>query len=148
MLRPYTGCMATATFGHLVYFVKAENISFYKTLFGELGWKPGMDEPGFLGLWAPDGRGSMWFMGNAKPVANDYDGPGLNHVGLDMASVDDVKAFATWLERNGVQALFGTPRYHPEFSRGDDVYYQVMFESPDRILFEVAFIGKTPASSS
>jgi hypothetical protein len=134
--------MLTATFGHLVYNVNTSNFPFYKTLFVELGWKAGAHEAGYLGLWAPDGRGSIWFMGNAKPVVNDYDGPGLNHLGLDLPSVDAVKTFAEWLTRNNVAPLFGTPRYHPEFSRGDDVYFQVMFESPDRILFEVAYIGK------
>jgi hypothetical protein len=134
--------MLTASLGHLVFFVKANNLPFYKTLFVELGWKPGADEAGYLGLWAPDGKGSIWFMGNASDAVNDYDGPGLNHVGLDVRSVDDVKAFADWLSGNKITPMFGTPRYHPEFSRGDDVYFQVMFESPDRILFEVAYIGK------
>ena len=42
----------------------------------------------------------------------------------------------------GVQPLFDTPRHRPEF-RDDpkETYYQVMFESPDKVLFEVVYSG-------
>jgi hypothetical protein len=46
------------------------------------------------------------------------------------------------LQQHGIQALFDTPRHRPEFcSSPDNTYYQVMFESPDRILFEVVYTG-------
>ncbi len=39
-----------------------------------------------------------------------------------------------------------TPRHRPEFSQGpDQTYYQVMFESPDRVLFEVVYTGPKQA---
>ena len=35
-----------------------------------------------------------------------------------------------------------TPRHRPEFSASEhDTYYQIMFESPDRVLFEVVYEG-------
>jgi hypothetical protein len=47
-----------------------------------------------------------------------------------------------YLREHNVQPLFETPRHRPEFSAGpDQTYYQVMFESPDRILFEVVYTG-------
>jgi hypothetical protein len=37
--------------------------------------------------------------------------------------------------------LFETPRHRPEFSSEDSTYYQIMFESPDRILLEFVYTG-------
>jgi hypothetical protein len=48
----------------------------------------------------------------------------------------------TYLKQHGIKALFETPRHRPEFSGSEaETYYQVMFESPDRILFEVVYTG-------
>jgi hypothetical protein len=50
------------------------------------------------------------------------------------------------LRERGVGLLFGTPQHRPEFAQGEDqTYYQVMFESPDRILLEVVYTGPKPA---
>jgi len=47
-----------------------------------------------------------------------------------------------YLKKAGVPALFETPRHRPDFcSSPDQTYYQVMFESPDRLLFEVVYSG-------
>ena len=44
--------------------------------------------------------------------------------------------------RAALQHLFETPRHRPDFAHGEDTtYYQVMFESPDRILFEIVYTG-------
>jgi catechol 2,3-dioxygenase-like lactoylglutathione lyase family enzyme len=134
--------MAQASVGHLVYYVKPENLDFYKTLFAQCGWTSGHQEATFAGMNAPDGSGvGVWFMGFAKPVANDYDGPGLNHLALHTRSIADVDEITAWLAARGVTALFETPRHRPDFSPPDGTYYQVMFESPDRILFEIVYIG-------
>ena len=51
-------------------------------------------------------------------------------------------ATAEYLTKLGIAALFETPRHRAEFSAGEgQTYYQVMFESPDRILFEVVYTG-------
>jgi hypothetical protein len=62
---------------------------------------------------------------------------------VSQADVDQVAAY---LGERGVAALFETPRHRPEFS-GDasQTYYQVMFETPDRILVEVVYTGPKSA---
>ena len=80
-------------------------------------------------------------MDGAKAVGNDYDGPGMNHVAIAAASQADVDATVGYLHDRGIEVLFDTPRHRPEFSGEGTTYYQVMFESPDRVLFEVVYTG-------
>ncbi len=133
--------MRNSTMGHLQINVHPQNVAFYKDLMCFLGWSPLYEDPGMVGLACAQGS-SLWFAGCAKEVANDYDGPGVNHLGIAVESQADVDATAAYLREHGVQALFETPRHRPEFcSTPDKTYYQVMFESPDRILFEVVYTG-------
>ncbi len=128
-------------FGHIQFNVQPANLSFYKELITFLGWPVIMEGDDFFGVGGPTGD-SLWFIGYVKPVSNDYDGPGMNHIALAAASQADVDAVVAYLADRGVPALFETPRHRPEFARGpDQTYYQVMFESPDRILWEVVYIG-------
>ena len=53
----------------------------------------------------------------------------------------DVDATASYLREQQVEMLFGTPQHRPEFSSEGNTYYQVMFETPDRILLEVVYTG-------
>jgi hypothetical protein len=70
----------------------------------------------------------------------------MNHLGIGAASQVDVDAAVAYLAERGVAALFETPRHRPEFSGSEEqTYYQVMFESPDRILFEVVYTGPKSA---
>jgi catechol 2,3-dioxygenase-like lactoylglutathione lyase family enzyme len=132
--------MIQTTFGHIVFHVDPANIPFYKALTQFLGWQPIFEAEGFLGT--AHGDGSIWFMGMAKAVENDYDGPGMNHFAFAAASIADVDSTTAFLTEQGVAHLFETPRHRPDFSRDEShTYYQVMFESPDRILFEVVYIG-------
>lgn len=128
--------------GHMQFNVSAANLGFYRTLLGELGWQTIYDDEGMLGMLAAGGQ-SLWFAGYAKEgVSNDYDGPGLNHLAFSAASAAEVDAVAAALAGRGVELLFETPRHRPEFSRSEaDTYYQVMFETPDRILLEVVYTG-------
>jgi catechol 2,3-dioxygenase-like lactoylglutathione lyase family enzyme len=133
--------MVKSTVSHLQINVHPQNIPFYKDLLGFIGWSVLYEDLGMLGVG--DGLGvSLWFAGLTKNVANDYDGPGMNHLGLKVDSQGDVDQVVAYLQQHGVPALFETPRHRPEFSAGPDkTYYQVMFESPDRILFEVVYTG-------
>ena len=131
--------MQTA-FGHLQINVKAANIAFYRELFRFLGWQALVDTDGMVGVGDANG-GSLWFIGESKDVANDYDGPGVNHIALRASSIADVDEAVTYLRQHNVAALFETPRHRPEFSGEGQTYYQVMFESPDRLLFEVVYTG-------
>jgi catechol 2,3-dioxygenase-like lactoylglutathione lyase family enzyme len=115
--------------------------SFYRDLFAFLEWPVIYDGDGMLGF-AGKSNDSLWFIGQAKDAANDYDGPGVNHIGIGASSQADVDATVTYLQDQGVAPLFETPRHRPDFAQSEqDTYYQVMFESPDRVLFEVVYTG-------
>lgn len=126
---------------HMQINVRPENLRFYKDLFPFLGWKTiYADDNGFA---AADGNGtSLWFLTQVKDVANDYDGPGVNHLGIGVGAQADVDAAAKYVAERGISHLFDTPRHRPDFSGdGPDTYYQVMFETPDRILMEIVYTG-------
>jgi len=65
----------------------------------------------------------------------------MNHLGIQTTTQSEVDETVAYLQDKGITALFETPRHRPEFSSPGNTYYQVMFESPDRILFEVVYIG-------
>jgi len=65
----------------------------------------------------------------------------MNHLAIGAESVADVDATAAWLTGRGIERRFETPRHREEFSGEGQTYYQVMFESPDRVLFEVVYSG-------
>ena len=125
---------------HIQFNVRAENVPFYKDLFSFLGWGVEHDGSGVLGLAGKNGE-SIWFIGEAKDVSNDYDGPGMNHFAIGAESQADVDAAAEHLTGKGVEMLFETPRHREEFSGGGNTYYQIMFESPDRLLLEFVYAG-------
>ncbi len=129
--------------GHIVFMINPANAAFYKDLLTFLGWQVIFEEGGSIGLAAAGA--SLWFMGIAKPVSNDYDGPGMNHLALQTKQQKDVDTSAAYLTGKGVALLFETPRHRPDFSSEGSTYYQIMFESPDRILFEIVFMGPKDA---
>lgn len=137
--------MPSASLGHLQFNVQPENLAYYRDLLSFLGWQVLYDVEGMVGMGGPHDS-SLWFAGQCKPVVNDYDGPGLNHLGLNVPNQADVDAAVDYLRGQGVALLFDTPRHRPEFSSGDaHTYYQVMFETPDRILLELVYIGPKAA---
>ena len=125
---------------HLQINVQSANLPFYKALMAFLGWSVLYEGEDMLGV-GNGGKTSLWFGAPLKEAANDYDGPGLNHLGIGTETQADVDATVAFLAERGVPALFETPRHRPEFSGPDSTYYQVMFETPDRILIEVVYIG-------
>jgi len=129
-----------STFGHLLINITLTNISFYKEFFEFLGWKVVYDETDMLGVLDAN-KSSLWFGNVMKQTTNDYDGVGMNHLAISVANQADVDAIVFWLADHKIACLFETPRHRPEFSSEGKTYYQVMFESPDRILFEVVYMG-------
>ncbi|MGD9933626.1 MAG: VOC family protein [Dehalococcoidia bacterium] len=126
--------------GHLLFSIAPDNLGFYRDLMGFLGWDVIYEGDGMLGVGS--GETSLWFGPKTKDDANDYDAAGLNHIGIGATSQADVDATAGYLTGLGIATMFETPQHRPEFSSGDgQTYYQVMFESPDRILFEVVYTG-------
>lgn len=127
--------------GHLQCNIDLKNISFYQDLFNFLGWTVLYDTADMLGVACEQGA-SLWFASVTSDARNDYDGAGMNHMGITVAAQADVDAAAAYLQARGVAALFETPRHRPEFCASpDQTYYQVMFESPDRLLFEIVYMG-------
>lgn len=126
---------------HLQINVNPANLSFYRDLMAFLGWHTIYGDDNMLGVVAQGP--ALWFTPTARQeAANDYDGVGMNHVSIGVTAQADVDTVADYLKERGVAWLFDTPRHRPDFSRSEnDTYYQVMFESPDRVLFEVVYEG-------
>ncbi len=132
--------MLKSDIGHILFNVNLQNMAFYKDLFQFLGWSILYDDPNMIGMDNKRGA-SLWFSSEVKAVTNDYDGPGMNHLGISVTNQSDVDEVVAYLNEHDVPALFETPRHRPEFCSPGQTYYQVMFESPDRILFEVVYTG-------
>lgn len=127
--------------GHLVFGIDDQNRGFYRDLLTFLGWKILYDVEGMI-AGGDSNHVSLWFGSATKQVANDYDGPGLNHLAIHTATQAEVDQTVAFLQERGIAPLFETPRHRPEFSQDESsTYYQVMFETPDRILAEVVYIG-------
>lgn len=131
--------------GHLQCNVRAENLGFYRDLMGLLGWSSLYDVPEMLGVGDKNGA-SVWFAAAQSTATSDYDGLGVNHIAIHTTTQQAVDQVAAFLGERGVAALFDTPRHRPEFSSSQShTYYQVMFETPDRLLIEVVYIGPKEA---
>ncbi len=127
---------------HLQINVDAANFGFYRDLFTFLGWQILNDDEYVLGVGSgEDGAISVWFAKTTNTAANDYDGPGMNHLAVHAQSQADVDQTVDYLRQHGVECLFETPRHRPDFSSEGSTYYQVMFASPDNLLFEVVYMG-------
>lgn len=125
---------------HIQFNVRVENVPFYKDLFSFLGWGIEHEDSNVVGVSGKHGE-SIWFIGEVKDVSNDYDGPGMNHLAIGAESQADVDSASEHLTSKDIKMLFETPRHRPEFSGDGTTYYQIMFESPDRILFEFVYTG-------
>ena len=133
--------MHKSSLGHLQVNVDAKNINFYKDFFNFLEWSSLYQDDSVVGVADQNGAG-LWFVPAMKQVANDYDGNGTNHIAISVPSQADVDETVAYLKKNNVACLFETPRHRPDFAESPEhTYYQVMFESPDRILFEVVYTG-------
>ena len=127
--------------GHIQFNVQPDNLPFYKDLLGFLGWKTLFEMEGMLGVADTNGV-SFWFVGQVNKSRNDYDGPGVNHLAISVAAQADVDTAAAYLTERDVELRFETPRHRAEFtSSPDQTYYQVMFETPDRLLLEIVYTG-------
>jgi len=126
---------------HLQINVDRDNLPFYQDLAGFLGFTTLYADDGMLGVAGANGE-SIWFVDQVNDVRNDHDGTGLNHLAFGAESQAEVDQAAAWLTEQGIEHLFETPRHRPEFSHDESsTYYQVMFESPDRLLFEIVYTG-------
>jgi catechol 2,3-dioxygenase-like lactoylglutathione lyase family enzyme len=130
-----------AGFGHIQFNVDLKNLYFYHDLMVFLGWRLLHQSNNMLGCGYWDGS-SLWFTNPIHQVENDSDGFGMNHIAFHAESIENVDETVTFLLAKNIPVLFDTPRHRPEFSNGpEDTYYQVMFETPDKILMEIVYIG-------
>lgn len=126
--------------GHIQFNIASTNQSFYKDLLGFLGWTSIYHDEHVMGF-SGNGNGSIWFVSSKGTEAGDYDLLGENHLGIAVESIKDVDDTVAYLKEKDIEALFETPRHRKEFSSEGTTYYQVMFKSPDNILFEVMYSG-------
>jgi len=134
--------MIKTRINHIQFNIDPDNMPFYKELMAFLGWKVLVAEADMLGVGDESGEQSLWFNCPAKLHSNDYDGPGMNHLGFSVPLQEDVNLATAYLREHGISSLFDTPRHRPEFTDNpENTYYQVMFETPDRILIEVVYTG-------
>lgn len=133
--------MSVGKLAHLQINVTKDHLPFYRDLFSFLAWTPlYSDETG--AAFNSQGDVSIWFGAEANDVRNDIDGPGMNHMALAADSQAAVDATVAYLQEHNIELLFETPRHRPEYSSGEgNTYYQVMFASPDGILFEHVYTG-------
>jgi catechol-2,3-dioxygenase len=136
---PWEGNMKS-NLGHLQVNIHPENKGFYKELFTFLGWNVLYEDENVVGMGCEKGA-SLWFGAGCKDLTNDYDGRGTNHIAVSVEKQTDVDQTVDYLKKHNVAALFNTPCHRPEFSGPGSTYYQVMFESPDKLLFEVVYTG-------
>ncbi len=133
--------MIKSWLGHLQLNIDPKNVVFYKEIFKVLGWSVLYEDDSVVGV-GDKNKTSLWFMPGIKTGKNDYDNPGMNHLALAVSAQADVDSMVAYLGAHGVDCLFDTPRHRPDFAEdSSQTYYQVMFESPDRILFEVVYTG-------
>lgn len=130
---------------HLQFNMEPANKGFYAELFAFLGWHTLYEEDGVIGV-GNGGPTSLWFVGATSDAKNDHDAPGMNHLGIGVATQADVDAAVVYLHSKGVELLYGTPCNRPEYTSGeDDLYYSAMFDSPDKILMEIVYTGPKSA---
>lgn len=126
---------------HLQINIDFRNLAFYKGLMENMGWNVIFEDGEVVG-YKSGTYGDLWFTKVNHDQTSDYDAKGVNHISLRVEKKSDVDEVKSYLEKDHVEMLFDTPRHRPEFtSKEDETYYQIMFESPDRILFEIVYIG-------
>ena len=132
-----------SSLSHLQFLIDYKNVDFYKSLMEFLGWKEVFSDEGVCGFSnGEEGSASMWFLAQLHEGVQDHDQAGMNHVGIGVKEQSDVDKAVAYLKENNIEPLFGTPTHRPEFSFGEgQTYYQVMFESPDKVLFEIVYTG-------
>lgn len=131
-----------SSFYHLQVNVNIKNKAWYGQLMEALGWTESYDDETMLGFSDPSGV-SIWFSDAEVQKTQNYDAFGTNHISIKVGKQSDVDEIEKVVKEMASDMLFETPKHRPEFVRdATETYYQIMFESPDGILFEVVYVGK------
>ncbi|HRN96557.1 MAG TPA: VOC family protein [Candidatus Levybacteria bacterium] len=130
-----------SSLAHIQVNVDFANISFYKDIMNFLGWKELYADDAMAGYAGENGL-SVWFSQAPEGGSHNPSTMGLSHIGIQTDTLGNVDKVVTYLKDHGIQTLHNTPAHRPEFSSEGQTYYQVIFESPDKILFEVMYAGQ------
>lgn len=117
------------------------HIGFYKNLMEFLGWSIIFEKEDDVIGYHSEHNGDVWIANADKAERSDYDAIGVNHVAFRVERVEDVSEAERFLQAQGITVLFETPRHRSEFAKPGETYYQIIFESPDKIQFEIVYIG-------
>jgi catechol 2,3-dioxygenase-like lactoylglutathione lyase family enzyme len=129
-------------FYHAQINIDFKNIEFYKNLMSVLGWDIIFETNGLIGFKSKT-SGDLWFADTKNKVPADYDAIGVNHLSIRVDEQKDVDTIVNFLKEQTIDSLFHTPRHRPEFSSlENETYYQVIFETPDKIQLEIVYIGE------
>lgn len=126
---------------HLQINIDYAHIAFYKNLMEFLGWSVIFEKEGDVIGYRSGQNGDIWIAAADGNERADYDNIGVNHVAFRVEKMSDVNEAQEFLERQGISPLFETPRHRPEFAPEGETYYQITFETPDKIQFEIVYVG-------
>lgn len=130
-----------ATLGHIQVNVDFSHIAFYTDLMKLFGWSELYADDAMAGYMG-EGDVSIWFSQAPEVGTHNPSAMGLSHIGIKVENQDQVDEAVEYLKSHDIAPLHNTPAHRTEFAAGDDqTYYQVIFESPDKILFEVLYAG-------
>lgn len=117
-----------------------KNSLFYKEFMEKLGWKIIFEDDGMMGY--KSSSADVWFIDADIKEEVNYDAKGMNHLAVKVDKQNDVDEITEFLKKYNIQTLFGTPKHRSEFvQKNEETYYQIMFETPDKILIEIVYIG-------
>ncbi len=126
---------------HIQINIDFKNLNFYKKLFSFLNWSVIFETEDTLGFKS-NMSGDIWFTDSSQKEQTNYDKIGMNHLSIRVGEQSDLDGCISYLKKEKIETLFDTPKHRSEFvDNQDETYYQVMFRSPDNILFELVYVG-------
>ncbi len=114
----------------------ARSMTFYRSLLGEMGMQPVIDDPAFL--YCVGGRTAVAITPAAEGRGRErfeQGAVGLHHVCFRARSRDDVDALHALAVQLGARVI--REPVESDFAPG---YYSTLFEDPDGIRLEVNFV--------
>ncbi len=130
-----------STLNHLQINIDFKNLSFYKELMSFLGWSIIIEADEVVG-YTSGAQCDVWYFRTDNAEEANSDRRGVSHIGFEVEHQLDVDEVTEFLSKYVIKPLYDTPRHRPEFSEAPKTYYQVMFETPDKVLMEVLYLGE------
>lgn len=129
---------------HIEINVKDLEISteFWNKFISHLGWEQfGVGDPLVTGFKGLDKTHIFLVQTDQDFIENGYHrkNVGLNHFAFRVDSLEKVDLFASFLKENNIPTLYGEDPKDYSLEYGQEKYYAVFFEDPNRIKIEVVF---------